>query len=448
MAATRLLPLAPTPLADSLPRLRTLVSPYTGIVTSTAELLSSPDDSRLVKIACHTADFRDLLGVALDSRPAGTGPDPDVALAAALGEAAERYSACWLPQDEFVLATADELGPEAVAPGRFALFSEAQYATRGFAFEPFVETTRVLWTRGFRLPDAAPAYLPVQLVYMPFAAAPGETLIGYTNSNGTACGPTLEEAIVNGLLELVERDAFFLAWYNRLSLPLLDWSGDPELEDFDARYFRPSGLRYAAVDLSAFWDVPTVAGVVRTRAGTIAPVGVGAAAGVTVAGAWRSALSEASSVRSWVRRLGAEGALRPYRDDFADIETLDDHVAFYGTPENAALTGFLDASRERRATDDVPPIEGDNVFGQIEAITRRLAARGVQAYAVDVTAPDVRAAGLFVAKVVAPELVALDVPYGGRFLGGRRLYEAAHDLGLVPAPLGPNDLNPLPHPFP
>ena len=67
---------------------------------------------------------------------------------------------------------------------------------------------------------------------------------------------------------------------------------------------------------------------------------------------------------------------------------------------------------------------------------------------VDVTSPDVAAAGLSVVHVLAPELCQLDVVAGWRFLGGRRLYDAAFEAGLVPHRLGPGDLNPDPHPFP
>ena len=64
------------------------------------------------------------------------------------------------------------------------------------------------------------------------------------------------------------------------------------------------------------------------------------------------------------------------------------------------------------------------------------------------TSPDVRAAGLRVVHVVVPELCPLDVVEGARFLGGRRMYHAAFEAGLVPRPLEPSDLNPDPHPFP
>jgi ribosomal protein S12 methylthiotransferase accessory factor len=72
----------------------------------------------------------------------------------------------------------------------------------------------------------------------------------------------------------------------------------------------------------------------------------------------------------------------------------------------------------------------------------------VSAYATDVTTPEIRELGLHVARVVAPELCPLDVVHLARFLGGRRLYHAAHESGLARAALAPSDLNPLPHPFP
>ncbi len=87
-------------------------------------------------------------------------------------------------------------------------------------------------------------------------------------------------------------------------------------------------------------------------------------------------------------------------------------------------------------------------MAQIDAVCERLARHGVSAFAVDVTSPDVAALGVSVARVVAPELCALDVSHRARFLGGARLYTAAHEAGLAPRDLVLADLNTLPHPFP
>jgi ribosomal protein S12 methylthiotransferase accessory factor len=443
-AVERLRPVEPTLLAEALARLQTLVSPLTGLVRGTTELVALPDELRTRRVAAMAARTEPVLGIEVGGNPAGTHADPELALAATLGETAERYAGSFVPGG-LPLATADELGDEAVPPDDFALYHPCQYGAPGFPFEPFTGGSRVRWVRGLELGSGAERWLPAQLVYLPFAPEPGEQAIGHTTSNGLACGPTLEEAVLAGLLELLERDAFLLAWYGRLSLPMLDHAGSRELcEEVERRF--PAGVRATAVDLSAFWGVPTVLGVVRAERG--APLGVGADAAASVEIAWHAALAEAFAVRDWSASRRAVARERRFADDFSDIVDFDDHILYYGLPEHAAATAFLDASPEHVPLADVPPLEGGNVLERIEAVVCRLAARGLHAYAVDVTTPDLRDAGLRVAKAVAPQLVALDSAYRGRFLGANRIYRAAFELGLVEEPFAIDTINPLPHPFP
>lgn len=448
MPPVELRPVTPTPVVQTLPRLRTFVSPLTGVVRSVSETLAAPDESRLISIGCELADGRLTIGSTLDSYTGSEHWSRDAAEAAAIGEALERYSGSYVPQERIIVASADELGADAVEPERFALFSGDQYSRGGFPFRPFRRDTVVGWVEGFSVPDGRRAFLPAQLVFMPWERrAPREVRIGHATSSGLACAATLEEAILVGLLELVERDAFMLVWHNRLSLPLLDWSAHAAIARLDERYFARSCLRYSAVDLSVFFDVPTVLGVVHGAPGALGALGVGAASAARIEVAWRKALSEAFSVQRWVRDRALEEPERLGRPAAA-IDTFDDHTLHYAAEERAERAAFLDASRERRDARAIPSLEGEDVLGQIEAVCRRLAERGASAYAVDVASPDVAAAGLRVVHVVAPELCQLDVVEGARFLGGRRMYHAAFEAGIVAQPLRPADLNPDPHPFP
>ena len=332
----------------------------------------------------------------------------------------------------------------AVDPGTFALFHESQLVP-GFPFRRFDERTVLRWVEGVDLIRGKPAWLPAQLVYLP--PFPDEPAIAYSTSSGLAAARSFDEAVLGGLLELVERDAFMLAWSNRLSLPLLGWGDDPELAAIDGRLFARTRLRYSAVDASAFFGIPTVIGVVHGARGELGALGVGAASAVCVADAFRKALTEAFSVREHVRdALVEDPTLLPAGPQ--DVATFDDHMRFYGTAERAAGAAFLDAAPERRPAGDVRPLPGASVDARVREVLRRLAARGVSAYAIDVTSPDVRAAGLHVARVVCPELCQLDVMHRARFLGGTRLYRAAFEAGLLPRPLGLDELNPDPHPFP
>src|SRR5262249_23263907 len=331
---------------------------------------------------------------------------------------------------------------------RFALFHETQFADPAFPFCRFTSDTELSWVDGISLPTGTPAYLPAQLVFLNWRArVSDDASIGYATSSGLACGATPEDALVPGLFEQFERAAGMLAWCCRLSWPLLAWSRDPTLARLDSRYFAPTGLRYSAVDLSAFFGVPTVLGVVHGRPGVLGALGVGAAAAPTIAVAWRKAVAEAFTVQRWVRDQALE---RP--DDVnrpaVEIASFAGHTLYYAHPDRAARAAFLDGSPARRDTRDVASLNGADVLDQIAEVCDRLAQRGVSAYAVDVTSPDVRSAGLHVARVIAPGLCQLDVSERARFLGGSRLYEGADHAGLVPRPLAVADLNPDPHPFP
>jgi ribosomal protein S12 methylthiotransferase accessory factor len=434
-----------TPIDDALPRLDAAVSPVAGIVTGTIATTHAPDESSLPHCACELASARRTLGGPTVAYGSGAHPDPRRARAAAIGEAVERYSGVFVPVDRLRRSTARELGARAVRPSRFALFHDEQFRIQRFPLVPFTEDTTTAFVEGFDLADGSAAFVPAELVYL---RRPNSRLapIGYATSSGLACAPSLVEAILAALLEVVERDAVMLAWKCRLSLPLLDRSANEELTAIDRRFFEPTGLRVRVVDASHFLDVPVAVSVLHGPRGFGAALAVGAAAAARVEDAWLKAVAESFGVYRWLRQQAVAGALPP--DNADTIESFDEHMLFYSTEERAALAAFLDASSERRPTSEVEPLEGSTPADQIQAIVRRLARRGLSAYAVEVTSPDVRELGLSVARVLAPELCALDVSHRARFLGGSRVLTAAHELGLVPMPLDVADLNPLPHPFP
>jgi ribosomal protein S12 methylthiotransferase accessory factor len=431
-----------TPVADALARLEDAVSPLVGIVRFAPTLMVAADEPRLHAFACELASAARTTGVSAVDYAGSAHVHATRARAASLGEALERYSATFVPKG-LPVASAAELGPDAVAPESFALFHERQHLP-GFPFAPFTDSTRVSFVEGFSLADGGRAFLPAQLVFLRQDGV--EPRIGYSTSNGLACGPTLAEAVLAALLEVVERDAMMLVWTNRLSLPRLTWTDDSRLRDMDSRAFAVTGLRYAAIDTSVFFGVPAAIGIVHGAPGDRAALGVGAGCAPTIGDTWRASLGEAFAVHRWLRGLLAHEPAVLERAE--DVRSLEDHTLFHGTPDRADSVAFLDASTDERSTMDVPDVPGGTPGEIVAEIVRRLDVRGVTAFAVDVTSPDVEELGLKVARVVAPQLCALDVDGAAPYRGGARLYQAAFEAGLVEAPFTFDDLNPLPHPYP
>lgn len=439
-----------TTLAENIPSsLRSFVSSRVGIVTALDECLVDVDEPPLVRISCELAAADELIGADIGSarNVGGTGMSREQAVAAAIGEAVERYSAGYVPRERIVHTAAVGLGARAADPASFGLFCDSQYARPGFPYARFTRDVRIPWIDAVDLETGERVWVPAQLVYLSDPNEPGDAWIGYATSSGLACGTSFDEALERALLELLERDAFMIAWWRRLALPRLDWSTNSWMEAVDDRYFRPTGLDYMALDLSWVHELPIVAGVVRGAPGSGAALGVGAAATASVEQAWWRALAEAFASRSACRKLRLLDPGRRYANDGSDVFDFDDHIRFYGDDERAERAACLWSSAATRCSDDVPALSTDagERRGEILARIRRA---GSRAFAVDVTAPDVAAGGLHVVRAVAPGLCALDAAHECRFLGAPRLLGVSERDVLTPPIRRIEDLNPLPHPFP
>ena len=78
------------------------------------------------------------------------------------------------------------------------------------------------------------------------------------DSNGCAAGNTREEAIVQGFLELVERDAYAIWWYNRVQRPAVDLAqfDDPYIRDLQTQ-LAATGRKLWVLDVTNDLGIPT-----------------------------------------------------------------------------------------------------------------------------------------------------------------------------------------------
>lgn len=157
----------------------------------------------------------------------GKGMGQEEAIAGCLGEARERSALFLSGRERSVQARMDDIGELAFGPNELLNFSEAQYRARRSwnarhgAFqhigEPFDTSRAIDWSEIQCLSDGNVRYVPASYIYMGF----GDSFCG-ADSNGCASGSTIEDATLRGLLELIERDAFAIWWYNRIRRPGMD----------------------------------------------------------------------------------------------------------------------------------------------------------------------------------------------------------------------------------
>jgi ribosomal protein S12 methylthiotransferase accessory factor len=167
----------------------------------------------------------------------GRGLTADAAKAACLAEAVERYSAQFRGDENRVTARYCDLGENAIHLEGLLLFSERQYADRErwnrahgldeAVPEPFDETEEIEWVRGWSLTAQVPRLLPMALCFQYYRPG-GKRWIGDADSSGCAAGSRREEATLCGLLELVERDALAIWWFNRIQRPAFSACAIPD----------------------------------------------------------------------------------------------------------------------------------------------------------------------------------------------------------------------------
>ena len=108
------------------------------------------------------------------------------------------------------------------------------------------------------------------------------------------------------------------------------------------------------------------------RPGSGAALAVGAGCAADPRDAWLKALSESFGVHRWLGSVTAGAVDRPPPPP-EQVQTFDDHMLFYARDEEARLAGFLDASPETCALDDLPRLEGSTPEALLHELVARLA---------------------------------------------------------------------------
>ncbi|KYG08079.1 hypothetical protein BE21_02105 [Sorangium cellulosum] len=270
---------APEP---TLAGLRAWVSPLTGLFRDCGPLRPQPWGLSVHRVSYGVCplDRTVVEGASFVDAALGKGMSATQSAASALGEATERLAAHYRGDECILVARPDELPAPAILPGQLVPFSERQYRAFELADSAspdavlrYREELRLEWTPAWSIGRQALRYVPAGYCYT-HAPFDGTRYCRFT-SNGGAAGAVVEEAVLQGLFELVERDAVAIWWYNRLERPAIErsasWRADADLVDATIA----GQWEWWALDLTHDFELPVAAAVARHRRGGRAAFGFG-----------------------------------------------------------------------------------------------------------------------------------------------------------------------------
>jgi oxazoline/thiazoline synthase len=412
--------------AATVARFRKHVSPLTGVV-SRLERIQADLPLNTNYLATHNFSSRpetvDELKAGLGGGSYGKGSTAEQGEASALMEAIERYSGIF-QGDEIRLSRrfTDFPSGDAILPNDVLLFSDAQYrgdqastTNPDEARDPFDRSAEIEWSPVWSLRDRRFKYLPTNLLYFPYSG-PG------ADSNGCAAGNTLEEAIVQGFLELVERDSYAIWWYNRLERPEVD------LGQFEDSYIRDlksqlaeTGRRLWMLDITSDLGVPSFVTIAHWIENSEEYIEFGSGAHFDARIAALRAMTELNQFLS-IGLMGGRTAENSSYDGSLPFRLRDyPYLMPNGTPVVRPDFGTRFGHLDKRE--------------QVLNCVSLAKDAGLDFLVLDQTRPDIEVP---VVRVIVPGLRH----FYRRFAPGR-LYDVPVKLGLRDRPLLESELNPL-----
>lgn len=184
----------------------------------------------------------------------GKGISKDHARASAMMEGFERYSAERHDRDETVKASLSEISQygEYIDPKSLNLPKE--FEKQG------LDDLKLEWSLSHDLISGNDFYVPTNAIFHPYKNDADVNRLFKSNTNGLASGNILEEAILHGMLEVIERDAwsiFELTHKNYVQIDLESIESDLINDIIDK--FESEGIKIKLMDFTADVKIPTIA---------------------------------------------------------------------------------------------------------------------------------------------------------------------------------------------
>lgn len=422
------------------------LGPKLGLAKALRSLAVDPDDFDLHHVFPVVTSLPGLLGDPREFEPraGGAAITLEGAINRAMGELLERYASFAYEGANPTVASYTEMierGHRPVTLGYLIRFSPEQYRQKRFPYVELTKATRVDWVEGTNLLDGQPTYVPGQLVL--FGSGQSSESVApcfYATSSGCALATSVEEAVLKGILELIERDAVMIRWYARLAPPRLDVNPADLLPECIGSQAKALEIRLH--DLTVDGEVPVAGATCIERTGRPCFFLLSAGCALDISTAASKALVEAGQGRPFIKSMAGNS---PVPTEDAGFNDFDSNVRFFGEPSNAKYAEWFVQNPNLSARNVTTPLQAKTPVESLSILLDRCADMGITPIAFNLTTPELHDTGLFACRVFAPELAPLGIP-SAPFLGHPRLArfiassKAARIAATVP--------DWVPHPFP
>ena len=317
----------------------------------------------------------------------GKGITKDHARASAMMEGFERYSAEMQDSDETITASLNEISEygDYINPKSLNLPKELEKAD--------ISELNIEWSKSKDIISGNEYYIPTNAVFHPYTSDNHMQRLFKSNTNGLASGNILEEAILHGMFEVIERDAWSIFElthknYNQIDIKSIE----NEIINDIIEKFESNGIRIKLMDFTADIKIPTIAASADdtiTKDAGLLTLGMGTHLDPEVA--ILRALTEVAQSRATQINGAREDTVRADFAREAGYERMKRINKYYFRHEDEQIKL---ADIENKST--------SSITRDIEIVKEELMANGIEKILyVDLTRPEL---DVSVVRVVIPEM--------------------------------------------
>lgn len=338
-----------------------------------------------------------------------------------------------------------DLQENALDPKSMVLHSEEQYDLPGFPFNRYRDEAPIDWVKGLNLTTEEEVWVPKCMAF--YGNSPEDSFV-YETSNGCAIGSSIEESILHGLLELVERDAFLITWYKKLNLTDITAFilQDPALKLLYNKVVLFTSAEITFFNSTREHGIPSVIACATNPKKSEPTTAVAAGAGLTYKQAAHSALYELGGHYLRLRHMLSQKDLKAKAlgmlSNPQKIKLMEDHGLVNALPEAKSRFNFI---KEANSFQTVHPTEMEENLCHspascLKRLLEKLNQKGFEVIAVNQTPITLQALHLSCVKVLIPHFLPMTFGFNFARLESKRLIDDKKSKLLF------NEI--LPHPFP
>ncbi|KOS64277.1 TOMM precursor leader peptide-binding protein [Lysinibacillus agricola] len=337
----------------------------------------------------------------------------------------------------------------AINPSDFILHHPKQYLEPNMELVPYNEDLTIPWVWAYSFKKDDTVLIPEQIAY--YRLSKQERFL-YEISNGCALGSSLEEAILNGLFEIIERDTFLATWYGQLSTSQIDIQSLTDKESLGLiNKIRSRGYQVYIFYITREVRVPSIWVLAVGEKKGLPKTHSAAAASLTAEVAIRNALFELltmlpSAETDSINRH--EEALEMLKNPLL-VKQMDDHSLLYSLEESFYKFDFLFTDKNTLSIKDINrkslDFQPENLTYNLQKIIDEIINLGHDVIIVQQTTPEQKILRFHTVKVLVPSLLPMTFGHQYRRIGNVERFKRLKEEygGVIP------DFNTVyPHPFP